>query len=564
MRIKLALVALCGSLLILTSCQKQEPEELLIYNAKIWSHQFNGFNTWITISDGLITSFGSSIKDVPLTMDSIDMQGKLLLPGFNDSHVHFESAGSLLLGINLLDVHSDDLFRKRIKNTTNRIPDGSWITKGDWGAYESYRLKSDGNDSIVQDSYTPHRTIIDDITPAHPVLVTKFDQSQGLVNQRALEILKIKSESGLLVGDQLRDALKMIPPKSFKHRLAEIKRGLDECLKMGVTSVQDMSSWEALELYNYLQEKNELTCRIQFCPSKLPDYTKLVDSGWTMQYTPDGVYPPNKGIITFGTIKTHIDGIMGNRTARFFGPYLSNNPKNPNWRGSWREFSRNYENFQKLAVEADASNVQLRVHAIGDEANSMVIDLMDTLTRYNGEKERRFRLVHAQVINPKDFERFQNRDFVAEVQPYHVTDDMRWMERRIGKERCEGAYAFKTLAEKGAILSFGSDWPGTNASYYPLNPILGVYAAVTRQTMDGKPEGGWFPEQRVTLQEALKAYTYGSAYGSFEENSKGSIAIGQVADLVVLNKDLFETQPSEWKDIEVEMTFLNGNLIYEK
>ncbi|HCR54382.1 MAG TPA: hypothetical protein DIW27_08205 [Cytophagales bacterium] len=279
---------------------------------------------------------------------------------------------------------------------------------------------------------------------------------------------------------------------------------------------------------------------------------------------PSNPHPAGDEWISFGTLKTHIDGIMGARSARFYEPYSDNDVENRFWRGGWREFSKDMPSFKSMILKADKANIQLRIHSIGDEANAILIDILDTLNMVNGEKPRRFRLVHAQVISERDFPRLKNHKIVAEVQPYHVTDDMRWMEERIGYERCKGAYAFKTLQENGATLSFGSDWPGTNASYYPINPLYGLYAAVTRQTVHGEPEQGWFPEQKITLEEALKAYTYGSSFGAFEEASKGTIEEGKLADFAVLNANLFESAPSDWLHTPIDYTIVGGVVVYSR
>jgi predicted amidohydrolase YtcJ len=217
-----------------------------------------------------------------------------------------------------------------------------------------------------------------------------------------------------------------------------------------------------------------------------------------------------------------------------------------------------------MLTAADAAGIQLRVHAIGDEANSILLDLLAHLEEQNGERERRFRLVHAQVLAASDFGRLADHAIVAEVQPYHCTDDMRWMEERIGHERSQGAYAFRDLLDSGAVLAFGSDWPGTNASYYPVNPLYGLYAAVTRQTLSGTPPEGWFPDQRIDLDEALRAYTLGGAYASFEEDLKGTIEPGKLADLAVLDTDLFESPPSRWLDAAVDYTIVGGRVVYDR
>ena len=215
-----------------------------------------------------------------------------------------------------------------------------------------------------------------------------------------------------------------------------------------------------------------------------------------------------------------------------------------------------------MIFKADAKNIQMRIHAIGDEANTILLDILDSMAIVNGPRDRRFRLVHAQVLRPEDFVRFQGKNIVAEVQPYHVIDDMRWMQERIGYERSEGAYAFRTLHDNGCILSFGSDWPGTNASYYPVNPLYGLYAAVTRQTVNGKPDEGWFPLQRIGLEEALRAYTWGSSFGAFEDHIKGTLEPGKLADLVVLDTDLFSTEPSDWLNARAVYTIVDGKVVY--
>ena len=539
--------------------------DLLLTNAKIWTgNEEMPFAKWVAIQGDRIHSVGGENAAPPLAKKSMDLGGKLMTPGFNDSHVHFASGGHLLLGINLLDVNDEALFKERIKETTARLPKGSWITRGDWGAYEAWGVGSEGEERTNNKEWTPHRSMIDDITQDYPVLVTRYDRTEGLANAVALKYLEIESESGILTKETFKEALDKIPERSFERKLSETRRALEECSQWGVTTVQDMSPIDQVDVYNHLKRRGELTCRINFSPSRLSQYQLMMEKNWVLQQGEYQLEPAGDDWISFGTIKTHIDGIMGARTARFFQPYADNMLENPHWRGSWREFSEDMPSFKKMLLAADNAGIQLRVHAIGDEANRILLDVLDTLDYYNGAADRRFRLVHAQVIALDDFQKFQGRKIVAEVQPYHVTDDMRWMEERIGYERCKGAYAFKTLVANDCILSFGSDFPGTNASYYPLNPLMGLYAAVTRQTIKGTPEEGWFPDQKLSLEEALKAYTWGSAFGAFEENKKGTIESGKLADLAVLGIDLFETEPKKWLEGKVDLTIVGGKVVFER
>ena len=546
-----------------STTEKLEEADLLLKNGKIWTGDpSNPWAQWIAIKDGKIIDLGNDIT-VPASEEIIDLQGRLTLPGFNDSHVHFASAGQLLLGINLLDVNNDELFILNIKETTQRLPAGSWITLGSWGAYEAWGLGSEGG-VTRKETWIPSRSLIDSITTHYPVLVIRYDRKMGLANALALDHLGIDSESGILTGSLLRESLESIPDKSFERKLAETRRALEECRMWGVTTVQDMSPPAQLEVYETLRNSGELTCRINFSPSSLSEYEMMIDNGWVIDYSdPERLHPAGDAWISYGTLKTHIDGIMGGRTARFFEPYSDNDVENRMWRGGWREFSKNMSSFKAMIFNADAANIQMRIHAIGDEANTILLDILDSMAIVNGPRDRRFRLVHAQVLRSEDFVRFQGKNIIAEVQPYHVIDDMRWMQERIGYERCEGAYAFRTLHDNGCILSFGSDWPGTNASYYPVNPLYGLYAAVTRQTVNGKPDEGWFPLQRISLEEALRAYTWGSSFGAFEDHIKGTLETGKLADLVVLDTDLFSTEPSDWLNARMVYTIVDGKVVYE-
>ncbi len=549
---------------MLFSCGRNTEPDLVITNGKIWTgNKQMPWAAWVSVKDGRILDVGNAGTNYSgNAAKKIDIGGRLMIPGFNDSHVHFASAGHLLLNINLLDVNTPERFIDNVRGTTKRLPKGSWITGGDWGAYEAWAMGSSGGRAKA--TFTPHRHMIDSITVDYPVLVTRYDRKLGLANEAALKFLGIDSETGLLDGEMLSDALTRIPKKPFEQQLAESRRAFEECRRWGVTTVQDMSPPEQLDVYNKLRENGELTCRINFAPSRLSEFAAMKEKNWVIDWSDkNNPHPAGDDWISFGTLKTHIDGIMGARSARFYEPYSDNDIENKVWRGGWREFSKDMPAFKSMILQADAAGIQLRVHSIGDEANSILLGILDTLHHVNGDKPRRFRLVHAQVIRAEDFPRFRDHQVIAEVQPYHVTDDMRWMEERIGAERCKGAYAFKTLKDNGCVLSFGSDWPGTNASYYPVNPLYGLYAAVTRQTLQGEPADGWFPDQKLSLQESLEAYTQGSAFGAFEEGRKGTIEKGKFADFAVLNTDLFSTPPSAWINAGIDYTIVDGKIVYQ-
>jgi hypothetical protein len=253
-----------------------------------------------------------------------------------------------------------------------------------------------------------------------------------------------------------------------------------------------------------------------------------------------------------------VDGIMGASSARFYEPYLTTGV-----RGSWRTMMTDPPGMLPLLLGADSAGHWPQVHAIGDEAIDTLLDMYEHVIRTNGPKERRFRVIHTQVIRDASVaKRMARLGIIAEVQPYHAIDDMRWMEERIG-QRGRWAYAFRTLKDAGVTLSFGSDWPGTNASWYTADPLKGIYAAVTRQTLDGQPSGGWFPEERVDVETALRAYTVNNAWVAGEESLKGSLEAGKLADLVVIDRDPFAVPPSTLKDLKVLVTIVGGRIVHE-
>jgi predicted amidohydrolase YtcJ len=434
--------------------------------------------------------------------------------------------------------------------------------------------------------------MIDEFTQDRPVLVRRFDRKVYMANSAALELAGIRRgtpdpegiaverdangeptgalfnpvsgavESTVLVRDNVRAHFQdLVPEPSRGQRIAETKRAWEQMAMVGVTSYCDITSNPVyVDIYREMRDRGEMTARVRYRPP-LDRWKSMADLGIKIGFGDDW--------IRFGATKAWIDGIMGNSSARFYEPYTHN----PSSRGIWRDimfpFERSPDNpeemqsrLERLALEADANGIQLSVHAIGDEANGYLMDMLERIIAKNGEKDRRFRLVHAQVMTDRDIRRGGEMNIVAEVQPFHTSDDMRWMEERIGRDRSRGAYAFRRQWDSGMVVSFGSDSPGTNASRYYLNPMLGIYAAVTRKTLSGQPEGGWFPQEKLTVEEAIQAYTLNTAYAGFEENMKGSLAVGKLADFVVLSDNLLTMDPDDIKDVTVETTVVGGKIVY--
>ena len=562
-----------------------EKADLVIQNAYVWTVDLSKPTAEaVAVRNNKIIFVGSN-KAVQKYIDGntniIDAGGKLVLPGFNDNHVHFESTCRIVTGLNLLDVHQEKPFISRMRDVHERFTPGVWITGGLWSAYqawESSSISEEGRKAKI-DFFKPQRKMVDSFTAERPVFIQRFDRKVFFANSKALEIAGITKDrtdppnihverdkrgnpTGILTGSGVQQYFNnIIPPRSWKQRVWESEAVLKRCARFGVTSLSDMSDARQREIFYYLHNENKLTVRIH-SRGYLDQWEKMSELGIKIG--------SGDSMIRLGTVKAWIDGIMGNSTARFYKAYSHNSDEFGIWRKimfPWRSQSGGRDlqsNLEYLAIKADSAGIQLSVHAIGDAANGYLLDMMDRLNEHNGVKNRRFRLVHAQVIRPDDFKRFKNMSIIAEVQPYHCTDDMRWMEERIGHERSKGAYAFRSLWDSGAVVCFGSDSPGTNASRYPLNPMLGLYAAVTRQTLDGKPADGWFPDEKLSVEEAIQAYTLNSAYASFEENIKGSITEGKLADLVILSDNLLEIDPSKIKDVEVKTTIFNGKIIYQQ
>jgi predicted amidohydrolase YtcJ len=339
----------------------------------------------------------------------------------------------------------------------------------------------------------------------------------------------------------------VIPPPSEEQLLRMIQAGMDEARRFGVTGIHDISSTEDVRAYQVLAARGELTLRI-YCITPLPQWQGPATAGVRAGFGNDWIH--------LGALKGFADGSLGSTTALFEKPYNDA----PETSGLPNEMMLPEGNMLKMALGADKAGLQIAVHAIGDKANRIMLDVYAEVAKQNGENDnRRWRIEHAQHLRPEDFERFAKLGVIASVQPYHAIDDGRWAEKRIGHERCKTTYAFRTFLDHGVRLAFGSDW-----TVAPLNPMLGLYAAVTRATLDGKNPNGWFPEQKLTLKEALEAYTLGSAYAEFREKEKGSLVPGKLGDVVILDTDLFAIAPEKIKDAAVRWTIVGGRVVYEK
>ena len=529
--------------------------DLIIRDARVWTvNPAQPQAEAVAVLNGRITAVGSDAAVLlwrgPNTR-VVDANGHRLVPGFNDAHVHFADGGAALTAVQLNDATSLKEFVKRIADYAAHVPKGDWIRSGNW------------DETKWTPAALPTRQDIDAVTPNNPVSLDRYDGHMIIVNSKVLALAGITAKSmdppgGVIVRDSARNptgALKdaaielvdhVAPVPTAAQRRRIIENALHEAASHGVTSVQDMTlDYGDLAVYSQLLREGKLTVRFYGAPliEKVSDQAKL---GIGRAF--------GSASLRIGALKMFADGSLGSRTAYFFEPYTDE----PNNRGllfkDMLPLSRTRERLQL----ADAAELQVCTHAIGDAAISTVLDLYQEIEKRDGPRDRRWRIEHAQHMAARDFERFAQLHVIASVQPYQAIDDGRWAEARIGHDRASRTYAFRTFIDHGVRLAFGTDWP-----IAPLDPLLTLYAATTRATLDGKYSQGWFPEQKVSIQEALAAYTMGAAYAEFQEHEKGSIEPGKLADLVLLSQDVLTIAPAAIRDTHVLKTWLGGVAVYE-
>jgi hypothetical protein len=486
------------------------------------------------------------------TTREINAGGRRVVPGFNDAHVHFVDGGRQLDNVDLKDADTPEELARRIGERAKTTPAGEWILGGDW------------DDQRWTPARLPTKELIDPVTPATPVFVNRYDGHMSLANSAALRIAGVTAQTsdppgGTIVRDAqghptgvLKDAAmsyvdRVIPPMTPDRRLHAVKRALEHAASIGVTSVQDMNpAYDDIAVYADLANRGELTARIYAAP---------LETGWQDQARLGVHRSFGSAWLRIGAVKGYADGSLGSTTAYFFQPYTDA----PNTRGLLSDEMQPLNAMRDRLIGADRAGLQLCMHAIGDAGISQMLDLFGEVVGVNGERDRRLRIEHAQHIAPKDFERFGALKVIASVQPYHAIDDGRWAERRIGPERIKTTYAFRTLLDKGVRLALGTDW-----YVAPLNPMWTLYAATTRATLDGKNPSGWVPEQKITIGEAVSAYTAGSAYAEFQDADKGTIVRGKLADLVILDQDIFSIPPASIKDVKVTATITGGKIVFQR
>jgi len=502
----------------------------------------------LAVKDGRVAALGSD-SDLASMIGSgtrvVDLHGRTLAPGFIDTHTHFISGGFQLSSVDLRDAATPEEFARRIGDFAATIPAGTWITGGDW-------------DHEMWGGELPRREWIDALTPENPVLVQRLDGHMALANTLALEAGGVTSATadppgGTIVHDAtgtpagvLKDEAmglvgRAIPASSEAELDGALEAAAAHALSLGVTQIHDMGGWAGMATYQRAHAAGDLPLRVY----------SVVPMG-TWDRLRDYVAENGRGDdrLWWGGLKALVDGSLGSTTAWFYDPY----DDEPETSGL---MTTDTAQLRSRILSADAEGLHVIVHAIGDQANDWLLDVYAAAEAEHGARDRRFRIEHAQHLSEEAIGRFAELGVIAAMQPYHAADDGRWAEKRIGPERIKTTYAFRSLLDANAVLAFGSDW-----TVAPLDPILGLDAAVTRRTIDGANPEGWVPEQRLSIEETLRAYTVGGALAGFMEDKVGTLEAGKYADLVVLSRNIFDVDEKDLVNVRVDLTVVEGEIAY--
>ncbi len=526
-------------------------QDVAVVNAKIWTgNPAQPHAEALLARAGRLIAVGTNEAiraQLPPDVRLIDAAGRMVTPGFIDAHVHFLVGGFRLASVQLRDARTPQEFIRRIRDFAATVPAGTWILGGDW-------------DHEQWGGELPQRSWIDSVTTQHPVWISRLDGHMALANSLTLQIAGVSAateevKGGSIVRDRsgeptgiLKDnAMNLVwphvpdAPAQIKDRA--LQAAMHYVAQQGVTTVHSMGTWDDLVVYRRAREQGTLRTRI-YAVVPLHSWAKLRDE----------VARTGRGDawLRIGGLKGFVDGSLGSHTASFFEPF-DDDPDNTGL------LLIDEKSLFEQVAGADAAGLQVMVHAIGDQANDMLLTIFERVAARNGARDRRFRIEHAQHLRPQDIPRFAQLGVIASMQPYHAIDDGRWAEKVIGTERSKTTYAFRSLLQQGARLAFGSDW-----FVAPPTPLEGIYAAVTRRTLDGKNPDGWVPEQKISLEQALRAYTLAGAYASFEENEKGSLAPGKLADFVIIDRDLFSIRPETIREAQVDFTVVGGRVVFER
>ena len=539
--IAIALTAACGP-------GTREAADLVIYGP-IWTGDSTlPTATGLAVRGERIAMVGDSATIAAMVGEStvIISTAGMVAPGFADGHVHLLDGGMQLASVDLRDAATPAEFVRRIADFAKTQPAGTWITGGTWD-HENWG------------GQLPTRQWIDSVTPDHPVFVMRLDGHMAVANSRALELAGVDRGMAAVAGGTIvRDArgeltglfkdeamgpvYAAIPAPTAAQADSAVAAAMRHANSTGLVAVSAVSAGADIWATERLRAAGMQTLRASFYPP-LGAWHSVADS--MNRRT-------NDAWIRVAGVKGFVDGSLGSTTALFFDSYLDE----PGSRGL---MVTPEDSLRAWIGAADSAGLQVVVHAIGDRANAVLLDIYDSVSAAHGARDRRFRIEHAQHLRAEDIRRMAAAGVLASMQPFHAADDGRWAAKRIREPELRGTYAFRSILEAGGTLVFGSDW-----FVAPVDPLLGIWAAVARQTLDGANPGGWYPEQRITVEEALRAYTSANAFGNFAESDRGTLREGMLADIVVLDRDLRTIPPDEIRNANVQVTIVGGRVVYEK
>ena len=550
MKKTLFLAAVIPVMMAVACNSSTQTSDMIITNARIWTgNDTQPYAEAMAVSGDTITAIGSNREVMKFKSGAdtvIDLGGRFVVPGFIDSHIHMLQGGENLASVQLRDATTQELFISRIKEYAATLKPGEWILGGDWDGKGWETL--------------PHHDWIDSVTPDNPVFVSRLDGHMALANSAAMKLARIdrkvkdvsggtieRDASGEPTGIFKDSAMDLIFARVPSSSDEEIDRALVAAMKYlasnGVTSAHSVDAAAYADGIARVRARGEQITRIYY----LQTISRWKDLKHKIEREGKG-----DNWVSTGGVKGFVDGSLGSHTAAFIEPYTDL----PTDTGL---FVNTEEDLYKWISESDKAGLQVVIHAIGDRAINSLLNIYERVAAENGERDRRFRIEHSQHIAPADIPRYGKLKVIASMQPYHAIDDGRWAEEYIGPERIKTTYAFRSLLDTGATLAFGSDW-----FVAPATPLEGIYAAVTRRTLDGKNPDGWVPEQKITVTEALRAYTIHGAYASFEENIKGTLEPGKLADFVVLDRDITAIDPVEIWDTKVQQTWVGGRKVFDR
>jgi predicted amidohydrolase YtcJ len=547
--------ALAFFLFMAAAARAPVPADLVLLSAKIWTGDpARPSAEALAVREGRIVAVGTNSDIEALRGPAtrvVEGRGRCVVPGLIDSHTHMSMGGFNLVAVDLRHTKNEEEFTQLLARFAKTRPSGQWITDGAWD-HQQWAVPR-----------LPTLALLDNATGDRPACIARQDGHMVVCNSLALKLAKITRDTpdppgGVIVRDAageptgiLKDAAMdaigaVRPARTLSEVTEALRTAMKHAAKNGVTSVQDLpGNARDLEAWVGLRKGGEMTVRVNYRPS-LAEWEKARDKKAEVK---------KDEWLRVGGVKGYADGSLGSSTALFFEPY-DDDPSN---RGVYAAEAIPLSRMEARVAAADRAGLQVEIHAIGDRANATILDLFERVEKANGAKDRRFRIEHAQHLRASDLPRFARLGVIASMQPYHAIDDGRWAEPRIGRERCRTTYAFRSLLDAKAVLAFGSDW-----DVAPLSPLAGIFAAVTRRTTDGRNPAGWFPEQKITVEEALRAYTSSAAYAAFEEGEKGTLSPGKLADFVVLSADLLGVKPEEIERIAVNTTVVGGRVVFSR